>query len=175
MPSETAVSPTDIPTDTPPSQDTYATTEEAPTFPESEIVWDGYFESVGVLVLLLALLWLCFWAARKYGLFSMMPRAANIHRDALRLEGQLSIGPRKGIMVVRCLEKRLVLGVTDQNITLLTELAVENEAEENPSSQSSAPSQPASPSPQSSPTTPASAPDTKLVQTFNSLLQGKKS
>lgn len=135
-------------------QDTQAITEVPATFPQSEIVWDGYFESVGVLMLLLVLLWLCFWAARRYGLFHMMPRAANIHRESLRLEGQLSIGPRKGIMVVRCLEKRLVLGVTDQNITLLTELAVDDE-EKNPSP------------------VPPPAPDSKLIQTFNTLLQKK--
>lgn len=145
------------------TQETQTLTEVPPTFAQSDIAWDGYFESMGVLMFLLVLLWLCFWAARRYGLFSMMPRVANIHRESLRLEGQLSLGPRKGIMVVRCLEKRLVLGVTDQNITLLTELAVEQEGDNSKENLSQ------SPLPKSPP------PDTKLIQTFNALLQGKKS
>lgn len=138
-----------------------AITEMTPSFTQSEIVWDGYFESMAVLCILLGLLWLCFWVARRYGLFNMMPRAANIHRESLRLEGQLSLGPRKGIMVVRCLEKRLVLGVTDQHITLLTELAVDEEKEVDTSS--------ISPSPIKTP------PDNQLIQKFNALLQNKKS
>lgn len=145
------------------AQETQPLTEVPSTFAQSDIAWDGYFESMGVLMLLLVLLWLCFWAARRYGLFSMMPRAANIHRESLRLEGQLSLGPRKGIMVVRCLEKRLVLGVTDQNITLLTELAVDEE-------ESAAVDKPSV----SSSSKPPSMPDSKLIQTFNTLLQGKK-
>jgi Flagellar biogenesis protein len=34
---------------------------------------------------------------------------------------QLPLGPRKGLMVVRFLNKRLLLGVTEQQISLLTE------------------------------------------------------
>ena len=33
----------------------------------------------------------------------------------------MPLGPRKGLMVVRFLNRRLLLGVTDQQITLLTE------------------------------------------------------
>ena len=37
------------------------------------------------------------------------------------MEAQLPLGPRKGLMVVRFLNKRLLLGVTEQQISLLTE------------------------------------------------------
>ncbi|MFI3271910.1 MAG: flagellar biosynthetic protein FliO [Pseudomonadota bacterium] len=148
-------------------QETQTLTEEPMTFTQSEIAWDGYFESMAVLMLLLALLWACFWAARRYGLFNMMPRAANIHREALRLEGQLSLGPRKGIMIVRCLEKRLVLGITDQNITLLTELPVEDAEKSATDTTSTSGMTSAAPSVKN-------PPDNKLIQQFNKLLQGKK-
>ncbi|MEG2172899.1 MAG: flagellar biosynthetic protein FliO [Desulfovibrionaceae bacterium] len=85
--------------------------------------WGGYFQAVGVLLLLLGLLWGAVWLMRKYGKFNFMPRPGGLPRDALRLEAQLPLGPRKGVMVVRFLNKRLLLGVTDHQITLLTESA----------------------------------------------------
>lgn len=105
--------------------DTHATTEITPDFAQSDLAWGSYVESVGVLLALLFLLCLCFWAVRRFGLFSMVPNAASLPRHALRLEGQMALGPRKGLMVVRCLDRRLVLGVTDQHISLLTELPLD--------------------------------------------------
>lgn len=85
--------------------------------------WGGYFQAIGTLFLLLALLWGAVWAVRKYGKFNFIPKPGAFPREALRLEAQLPLGPRKGLMVVRFLNKRLLLGVTDHQITLLTESA----------------------------------------------------
>ncbi len=90
--------------------------------------WSGYIQAVGVLFLLVGLLWLALWAVRRHGgLFRAVPGAGGFSRDDLRLEAQLPIGPRKGLMVVRFLNKRLLLGVTDQQITLLTEQDLDHE------------------------------------------------
>lgn len=89
--------------------------------------WGGYFQAIGVLFLLLAALWAGMWFLRKYGKFNFIPKPGMLPRDALRLEAQLPLGPRKGLMVVRFLNKRLLLGVTDHQITLLTESDAQHE------------------------------------------------
>jgi len=73
---------------------------------------------VGSLALLLGVLYAGFWLLRRFG-----PRAVfgGPRGSALKLEGQLALGPRRSLVVVRFLNKRLVLGVTDQSITLLHE------------------------------------------------------
>lgn len=91
------------------------------TLGEVGFSWGGYFQAIGVLFLLLAALWAGMWFLRKYGKFNFIPKAGALPRNALRLEAQLPLGPRKGLMVVRFLNKRLLLGVTDHQITLLTE------------------------------------------------------
>lgn len=83
--------------------------------------WGGYLEAVGLLFLLLAVMCLVLWCIRRFGNFSFLPRPGALPRDALTLEAQLPLGPRKGLMVVRFLHKRLLLGITEQQITLLTE------------------------------------------------------
>ncbi|MBQ9536492.1 MAG: flagellar biosynthetic protein FliO [Desulfovibrionaceae bacterium] len=80
----------------------------------------NYFQGLGFFFLFLALLWLGVRLLKRYGRFSFLPRSADLPKDALRLEAQLPIGPRKGLMVVRFLHKRLLLGVTDQQISVLT-------------------------------------------------------
>lgn len=88
---------------------------------ESAFSWGGYFQAIGVLLLLLALLWGVVWVVRKYGKFNFLPQPGSLPRDALRLETQLPLGQRRGLVVVRFLNKRLLLGVTDHQITLLQE------------------------------------------------------
>ena len=67
--------------------------------------------------------------ARWVGKFNFLPRPGALLRDALVMESQLPLGPRKGLMVVRFLNRRLLLGVTDQQITLLTEEQAQHEPE----------------------------------------------
>lgn len=45
----------------------------------------------------------------------------------MRVENRLALGPKKWIFIVRCMEKRLVLGVTDKTITLLSEAPLSEE------------------------------------------------
>lgn len=83
--------------------------------------WSGYIQAIGILCLLLALLWFVLWIVRKYGRFNFLPRPGSLPKDALVMEAQMPLGPRKGLVVVRFLNRRLLLGVTDNQVTFLTE------------------------------------------------------
>lgn len=99
---------------------------------QSAFTWGGYAQAIGILFLLLGVLWLAVWLARRFGKFNFLPRPGALPRGALVMEAQLPLGPRKGLMVVRFLNKRLLLGVTDQRITLLSEEEAHHEPPENP-------------------------------------------
>ena len=106
-----------------------AVAEPVTALGQSSFSWGSYIQAVGILFLLVAVLWLAVWLARRFGKFNFMPRPGALPRDALVMEAQLPLGPRKGLMVVRFLNKRLLLGVTDQQITLLTEEQAKHEPE----------------------------------------------
>ena len=90
--------------------------------------WGAYIQAIVVMGLLLGLLWLGLWLLRRSGKFRFLPQPGKLPKDALVLEHQLPLGPRKAVMVVRFLNRSLVLGVTDQQITLLTEMGPDNES-----------------------------------------------
>lgn len=94
---------------------------------ETTFSWGGYFQAIGALCLLLAALWAAVWLIRRYGKFNFIPRPGSLPRDALVMEAQLPLGPKRGLMVVRFLNKRLLLGVTEHRISLLTEEKADNE------------------------------------------------
>jgi flagellar protein FliO/FliZ len=83
--------------------------------------WSGYFYAIGALCLILGALWGVLWLMRRSGKFRFMPSYNTFPRDALRIEAQIPLGPRRGLMVVRFLNKRLLLGLSDQQINLLSE------------------------------------------------------
>lgn len=96
-----------------------AAREDPPTFDMFT-----YFKFVGVIFLMLAALAAAFYLLKRYG-----PKAGlgALTRSDLVLEGQLALGPKRQIVVVRFLNKRLVLGVTDANINLLTETEADHD------------------------------------------------
>ncbi len=105
------------------STQTTQMTQTAPPLPsDASFTWGGYFQSIGILMILLAALWVVVWFLRKYGRFNFIPRPGSFPHDGLRLEAQLPLGPKKGLAVVRFLNKRLLVGITDQQITLLQEV-----------------------------------------------------
>lgn len=72
------------------------------------------------LLLILAVILVGFWILRRFGpKIGIGPAGRG---GMLRMMAQLALGPRKSVVVVRFLNKDLVLGVTEQNITLLTEV-----------------------------------------------------
>ena len=92
----------------------------------ASFTWSGYLEAIGLLFLLLAVLCLVLWCVRRFGNFNFLPRPGAFPRNALTMEAQLPLGPRKGLMVVRYFNKRLLLGITEQQISLLTESPLED-------------------------------------------------
>jgi len=80
------------------------------------------------MLLILGVILLAFWMLKRFGPRLGLGGRAAAH--GLRFEGQLALGPKKSIMVVRFLNKLLVLGVTDQSINLLTEVDQSHETHE---------------------------------------------
>jgi len=79
----------------------------------------------GILCLMLAFIFAGFWLLKRYGHRAGL---GLLSKNQMKLEGQLSLGPKKTVVVVRFLNKRLVLGVTDSNINLLTEMDAGHDA-----------------------------------------------
>jgi flagellar protein FliO/FliZ len=71
------------------------------------------------LAVLLAVIYAAFWLLKRYG--PKIGLGPGGRGGRLRLTDHLAVGPRKAVVVVRFLNKDLVLGVTEQSITLLTE------------------------------------------------------
>ncbi|MDL2279377.1 flagellar biosynthetic protein FliO [Desulfovibrio sp. OttesenSCG-928-G11] len=93
--------------------------------PDLNIAWGGYFQALGLLCLLLAVLWaLLYFFKRRGGLGGFMLSGSPV----LRIESRLALGPKKWIIVTRYLDRRLVIGVTDQTISLLAEFRDEESA-----------------------------------------------
>lgn len=70
------------------------------------------------LLLILGLIFLGLALLRRVGLLS---RIQTKKQASLWVEDRLVLGPRKQLVVVRFLNKQLVLGITDSGITLITE------------------------------------------------------
>lgn len=100
---------------------TSAASDAATGLGQTTFSWGGYIQAIGILCLLLALFWFALWLVRRYGRFNFLPRPGALPRGALVMEAQMPLGPRKGLMVVRFLNTRLLLGVTDNRISLLKE------------------------------------------------------
>ncbi len=71
------------------------------------------------LALLLGLLYLVAWGARRLGL---VPGARPGSPDAIRVLSRAALDPRKSILLVHVRDRVLVLGVTPSEISLLTEM-----------------------------------------------------
>jgi flagellar protein FliO/FliZ len=79
------------------------------------------------LLLVLAIILVGFWILRRFGpKFGLGPGGRG---GMLRIMAQLGLGARKHLVVVRFLNKDLLLGVTDHTITLLTEVPISHEAD----------------------------------------------
>ena len=89
---------------------------------DSLFTWGGYFQALAVLFLIIAVLWYALWFLKRKGTLKVLTR----HGD-LRLESRMALGPKKYLLVVRFLNKRVLLGVTDQQITMLMELPTDED------------------------------------------------
>ena len=78
---------------------------------------------VGGLFLLLGLLYLAFYLIKRFGPRMGLP---TLNSRDLSLHAQLALGPKRNVVVVRFLNKYLVLGVTETQINKLTEMEAEH-------------------------------------------------
>lgn len=80
------------------------------------------------LLIILGLLFLGFYLLKKYGHKAGLGMGSE---SMLKVVSAVSIGPKKSVVVVRFLNKDLVLGVTDSQINLLTESRIDEYKDHN--------------------------------------------
>lgn len=108
---------------TPPaSGDVLAGTVSALGQADSLFSWGGYFQALGLLFLIVTVMFLALWLLKRKGGLNVLTRQGD-----LVFESKMALGPKKSLVVVRFLNKRVLLGVTDQRITMLTELPTDED------------------------------------------------
>ncbi|MDR2076181.1 MAG: flagellar biosynthetic protein FliO [Desulfovibrio sp.] len=96
----------------------------AASLPDSAVFsWGGYFEALAWLCFALALFCLILWVIKRRGGVPFSGASSGA-----RIESRLALGPKKWLLAVHFQGRRLLLGLTDQNITLLCELPPEEAA-----------------------------------------------
>lgn len=77
------------------------------------------FRMLGALALVLGLIVLAGWLLRRYG---QRGPSATARSDVIRIVATKMLGGRRGLMLVRVRGQTLLLGLTPQSITCLTEI-----------------------------------------------------
>ncbi len=85
--------------------------------------WSSYFEALTVLFAVLALLWLGLWLLKRRS-----PSFGKRNALGMYIENRLAISSKQWLVVVRIDKRRLLIGVTDNNINLLANLEVEEDS-----------------------------------------------
>jgi flagellar protein FliO/FliZ len=81
--------------------------------------------TAGYLFLLLGVIFLAYYLLKRFG----VPGALTSGRGAPRLLSRLMLGNRQSVAVIRYRDKDLLLGVTEDNITLLSESQADEDEE----------------------------------------------
>ncbi len=86
---------------------------------------------LGALVVVIGVLVLAWWVTRLVASWGAggFPGGARAGQGGLKLLGQLPLGRNERLVLVRCGEKCLLLGVTERSVTLLRELTAEEAAQ----------------------------------------------
>lgn len=93
----------------------------AAPLPGTEYGLTGVALKMGLtLAVLLGVIFAAFWLLKRYG--PKIGLGPGGRGGMLRLMDHLAVGPKKSVVVVRFLNKDLVLGVTDHSITRLAEV-----------------------------------------------------
>lgn len=98
----------------------------SPAVPEV-VGWGSYAQSIGILLLLLGALYGLLWFVKKVGMNKGF-RGKKGDQLTLQVEERFHLAPKKQLVVVRFLNKRLLLGVTDHQINLLSETETEDDS-----------------------------------------------
>lgn len=87
----------------------------------------AFLTTLGYLCLLLGVIFFAYWLLKRLGFHGMGIRTG---RGAPRLLTRLMLGNRQSVAVVRYRDKDMVLGVTEEHITLLREFDANEDEEE---------------------------------------------
>lgn len=74
------------------------------------------------LCIILALMFVVLYLLKRFGPKGGLSMGGD---KGMKILGQVSLGPKKNLVVVRFLNKILVLGVTDTQINLVTEMTTD--------------------------------------------------
>jgi len=96
----------------------------APFGPDATSLGVSAIKMAGALFVVLAILFLVYYLLKRYGSRTGL---GSFARGDIKYVGQFSLGSKKSVVVVRFLNKLLVLGVTENQINLLTEMEAEHE------------------------------------------------
>ncbi len=88
--------------------------------------WSNYFQAIGIMLFLLLMLWYVLRLVRKFGNGRFLPSQKLLPKDTMYLEAQLPFGPNRFIAIVKVLDERLLLAITENNISLIKELSEDN-------------------------------------------------
>lgn len=86
--------------------------------------------TAGYLFLLLGVIFLAYWLLKRFGVPGALTSSGP---NGPKLVNRLMLGNRQSVAVVRHRDRELVLGVTADRITLLTDTKAETEPEESTS------------------------------------------
>ncbi len=102
----------------------------------SVFTWGGYFQSIALMFFMLFLLYSILWFMKKKGKGTFLPLPSKFTRNDLRVEAQLPLAHKKTLYVVKYLNKRLLIGASENSINLITEdfIFPDEEIEENETS-----------------------------------------
>ncbi len=82
-----------------------------------------YLKVLGSLFLLLAVLVIVLYGLKRY-----LPGGTKILKNEdIKLLGQMSLGPKKSLVVVRFLNSLLLIGITESNICLIKEWEMDHD------------------------------------------------
>lgn len=99
----------------------------APPLPGAELGFSSLLKTGSALFFILAMIFFGFWIIRRYGdKFGV----GGLKRAGMEILGQLPLGPKRHLTVVRYRGRLLVLGVTEHSVNLVTEIRETESKEE---------------------------------------------
>ncbi|GAU08380.1 flagellar biosynthetic protein FliO [Desulfoplanes formicivorans] len=94
----------------------------ATSFSGSSSYMGDFLHMLGWLCVILALVFVVLYLLKRFGPQAGLSMGGG---KSVKILGQVSLGPKKHLVVVRFLNKILVLGVTDTQINLVTEMTTD--------------------------------------------------
>ncbi|MFP4380717.1 MAG: flagellar biosynthetic protein FliO [Candidatus Sumerlaeia bacterium] len=86
--------------------------------PDPPGLWETLFRMLGALAIVLGLMFGVAWLWKKYA----PQQKASTRDDVIRIVGSRMLGNKRSLLLVRVRGQTLLLGVTPQNISCLTEI-----------------------------------------------------